>query len=118
MWKNFKCTRCGICCEETGLPWDPHRSHKIAEFLNISISQLIEKYYGRITSDGTHWESEEEKRTPCPFLKSEGVQKSCLIYPVRPEPCELYPFETDFGRCGVDCPAAKKVLEKLENENV
>lgn len=116
LWKYFRCEGCGKCCEETGLPWDPQRSHKIAKFLGILVSQLIEKYYGKIISNGKHWKSEEEKRTPCPFLKSEGIKKSCLVYLVRPEACELYPFETDFGRCGVDCPAAKKVFDKLENE--
>ena len=116
LWKYFKCERCGKCCEETGLPWDPYRSRKIAKFLGVSVSQLIERYYGKITSDGKHWESEEDRRTPCPFLKSEGIQKSCIIYPVRQEPCELYPFETDFGTGGVNCPAAKNVFEKLEDK--
>lgn len=116
MWKYFKCERCGRCCKEIGLPWDPQRTNKIAKYLGISAAQLIEKYYGKIvkTQEGIHLEFEETKRTPCPFLESAGPYKICIIYSVRPGPCELYPLETDFGTCGVNCPAFKK----LEKRNI
>ncbi|MFH1875334.1 MAG: YkgJ family cysteine cluster protein [Candidatus Omnitrophota bacterium] len=117
MWKYFECERCGKCCEEAGLPWDPNRSQRIAQFLGISVAELVEKYYGKICSDDKQWESEETKRTPCPFLKFKNMQKSCAIYTVRPEPCELYPLETDFGTCGVECPAAKKFYKRIVNKD-
>lgn len=117
-WNLFKCHRCGRCCSEIGLPYDPEKIFEIAQFLGLSVDQVIEKYYGRISEDNKSWISEDQKRTPCPFLKSDsGVKKTCAIYEVRPEGCRLYPFETDFGREGVDCPAAKIVYKKLYGRN-
>jgi len=112
LWEYFECQRCGKCCEAIGLPWDPARTEEIASFLNISVEELMERYYGRLSPDGEAWELEDHKRTPCPFLRSEGDKKACAIYPVRPEGCRLYPFETDFGRQGVDCPGADIAFEK------
>jgi len=117
-WELFECQRCGKCCVEIGLPYYSESIYKIAEFLHLEVGQVIEKYYGRITEYGKAWESEDHKRTPCPFLKADGNRKTCTIYPVRPLGCKLYPFETDFGRQDVDCPGARIVYEKLEKEEV
>jgi hypothetical protein len=38
-----------------------------------------------------------------------------LIYPIRPEPCRLYPLLTDFGAAGVNCPGSKEF--KLVTDN-
>lgn len=112
----FECQRCGKCCVEIGLPYDPESIYKIAEFLHLHVDHVIAKYYGRITQAPKGWVSQDHKRTPCPFLNSDGDRKSCKIYPVRPWGCELYPFETDFGRQDVDCPGARIVYEKLEKK--
>jgi len=112
-WDLFECQRCGKCCTEIGLPYDPESIFKIAESLKIEVGQVIEKYYGRITEIGKSWESEIHKRRPCPFLRVDGDRKSCAIYSVRPMGCKAYPFETDFGRQGVDCPGAELVYAKL-----
>ena len=112
-WKYFKCQQCGKCCEEIGLAYDPYSLKEIANYLKISINELIETYYGKFTTDGKYFEPDDNKRTPCPFLKSEESMKFCAIYPVRPEGCRLYPLETDFGRDGVDCPAANIVFSKI-----
>lgn len=114
LWKYFECQRCGQCCKASGLPWDPLRTQEIADFLKVSKNDLIERYYGEFSPDGKSFVFKEEKRKPCPFLQSEKEKKSCTIYPVRPLGCRLYPFETDGGRGGVDCPAAKVVYDKLE----
>ena len=116
MWALFKCQQCGKCCIEIGLPYDPERIFEIAEFLKIGVGRVIEKYYGRITEDGKAWESEDNKRTPCPFIRVNGDKASCAIYSVRPLGCRLYPFDTDFGREGVDCPGARIVYVKLQEE--
>lgn len=115
-WDLFSCQRCGKCCAELGLPYDPKSVFEIAEFLNLKVDQVIEKYYGKIIEGANEWESEDYKRKPCPFLITNGDTKSCLIYTVRPSGCRLYPFDTDFGRSGVDCPGAKIVYEKLNEE--
>lgn len=114
-WKLFGCQRCGKCCAEIGLPYDPESIHEIARFLRLSLDEILEKYYGTITDDRKGWMSEDHKRTPCPFLEEDGDRKSCSIYEVRPLGCRLYPFETDFGRQGVDCPAAEIVYERLRD---
>jgi len=76
---------------------------------------VIEKYYGTVSNDHKSWIPEDHKRKPCPFLKADADRKACAIYPVRPKGCRLYPFG-DFGRGEVDCPAAKIVYERLEDE--
>lgn len=110
-WNLFKCERCGKCCIEIGLPYDPKSVFEIAKFLNLSVKEVIKSYYGRIRKN--HWISQDEKRTPCPFLRTDAKRKTCGIYQVRPEGCRSYPFDTDFGRQGVDCPAARIVYKKL-----
>jgi Fe-S-cluster containining protein len=115
-WDLFECQRCGRCCIEIGLPYDPESIFKIARFLELTVDQVIDKYYGRVSEDenGKYWESEDHKRTPCPFLGPESDnKKTCIIYEMRPEGCRLYPFETDGGRQGVDCPGARIYFESL-----
>ncbi len=112
-WELFECQRCGKCCAETGLPYDPKNIFEIARFLRLSVDEVLEKYYGTFSDDRKS--SEDHKRTPCPFLEEDVDRKSCFIYEVRPPGCRLYPFNTDFGRADVDCPAAKIVYDKLRN---
>lgn len=116
-WVLFECQRCGKCCTEIGLPYDPDSIFEIAKFFNLTVAQVIEKYYGRIVEERKKWEPEDHKRTPCPFLAADGDIKSCSIYSVRPLGCRLYPFETDGGRAGVDCAAAEKVYAILREED-
>lgn len=118
LWNLFECKRCGQCCEEIGLPYDPESAIRIADFLRITVDDLIERYYGELSSDRKSWTSQDHKRTPCPFLEPEGKIKRCKIYQVRPLGCKLYPFDTDFGRGGVDCPGAKIAYEKWEEINI
>lgn len=113
-WNLFKCHQCGKCCTELGLPYDPRSVPNIAAFLGISIEDVIHTYYGKPAGDGKHWESEDHKRKPCPFLVDDVNKKACRIYCVRPEGCRAYPFDTDFGTSGVDCPAAKETYAKLK----
>jgi Fe-S-cluster containining protein len=86
----------------------------MAEFMGMSPEDLVTQYYGNITiEDGEEFINLDlGLRTPCQFL---GKDKACQIYPVRPNECKAYPMETDFGRCGVDCPAMK-VIDEIESE--
>ena len=92
-WKFFKCQQCGKCCAEIGLPYDPESIFKIAEYLDLTIEQIIDKYYGRMDDDGKTWISDDSKRTPCPFLETNGDMKLCSIYEVRPSGCRAYPLD-------------------------
>lgn len=116
-WELFKCRRCGKCCAEIGLPYDPESIFQIADHLNLSIDEVINKYYGRTIDDGKAWKSEDHKRTPCPFLIADGDIRCCAIYSVRPSGCKFYPFDTDFGRAGVDCKAEEAVCAKLREKD-
>ena|SRR4030042_2528276 len=111
LWSFFKCQRCGQCCEKMGLPWNGHNIEKMAEFLEMSSEDLMTRYYGDITIEDGEISTNLDfgLTTPCQFL---GKDKTCQIYPVRPNECKAYPIETDFGRCGVDCPAIKVIDEK------
>ena len=115
-WSLFKCQRCGQCCRKSGLPWDPNNIQKMSEFLKMESEDLVTHYY----EDIIYWKNgkifirpDQTRRKPCPFL---GEGNNCQIYPVRPNGCKAYPIETDFGRCGVDCPAMK-VIDEIESEN-
>ena len=114
-WELFECQRCGICCTGIELPYDPKSIFEIAEFLGLTIKNTIEKYYGRMSEDGKSWESEENKRKPCPFLTTDSYGKnSCQIHTVKPYGCRLYPFDSTGG---LDCPVARTIYDKLRNED-
>lgn len=115
LWASFKCQRCGQCCERLGLPWPSSRNlEEMTKFLKMHPKDLIVQYYGRtIEEDGKEFveKYKEDRRTPCPFL---GSDKNCKIYPVRPDPCRAYPIDTDFGRCEIDCPGMKNILNDVK----
>ena len=115
-WKFFKCQRCGRCCREIGLPYDAESAIRIAESLSVSLTELIERYYGEFVRNGQFWRSQDEKRTPCPFLIKDGGKCSCRIYPIRPYGCKMYPLETDFGCQGVDCPALRIANDEFDKK--
>ena len=113
LWKYFECQRCGKCCLELGLPYDPESLLNISTYLNISEKQVIEKYYGELSADGSKWESNDRKRIPCPFLKGTDDGYFCEIYPARPEGCRVYPMESVGGRF---CPRWEIAISKLKKE--
>jgi len=54
------------------------------------------------------------KRTPCPSLVSDGAEKGCAIYPVKPKGCRAFPIETRLGTGGVRRPGAEVFRRRLE----
>lgn len=115
LWTSFKCQKCGQCCEKLGLPLPSSRNLKeMAKFLMIDPDDIVERYYGKLfEKDGKKFieKYQEDRRTPCPFL---GNDQNCKIYSVRPDPCRAYPLDTDFGRCGIDCPGMRKIVNNDE----
>ena len=79
-WELFEYQRCGMCCTGIELPYDPKSIFEIAEFLGLTIENTIEKYYGRMSEDGKSWESEEDKRKPCPFLTTDSYGKNLVKF--------------------------------------
>lgn len=92
------------------MPWDPtkveDRIQQIANYLDKTEKEIIEKYYGKIVyvKGKERVKVQADKRIPCPFLSSNN---KCTIYSVRPEGCRVYPLENDLGSQGIDCPGYK-----------
>lgn len=89
----FQCRRCGRCCSGPGegYIWVTRPEIKIiADFLKISVGQLREKYLKRIGLRTTIIEHCGTK--DCIFLQEISSQKRCIIYPVRPSQCRIWPF--------------------------
>jgi Fe-S-cluster containining protein len=97
--KAFECKQCGSCCYgEGGIRVERAEIEKIARFLALTPDAFIQEYCreknGRLyivsKADGF-----------CVFYDPE---KKCLIHPVKPRPCSLWPFY----------PALLKEKENLE----
>lgn len=86
MLKNFKCSRCGSCC-------NPPR-------LYLSDIKRIKKlgYKDFIYTDNLNNTYLKDKKEKCMFLK-QGKTTSCKIYSSRPKICRLYPSELVNGSC-------------------
>ncbi|MDB9822178.1 YkgJ family cysteine cluster protein [Deltaproteobacteria bacterium] len=85
--KAFQCRMCGICCYgKGGISVDKNEILKISDLLAVSPEAFIEEYCENINSgisirtgiDGY-----------CIFYNKD---KMCLIYPVKPATCSLWPF--------------------------
>jgi len=82
----FECRRCGACC--TGDPGIVHVNKneikRIARFLSIPVSSLVENYLDPLREDFSIREYQDGR---CYFYQDE-----CTIHPVRPSQCQTFPF--------------------------
>jgi len=62
----------------------------IADLLKITPEQLQQKYLKRVGLRRTIIERPTTK--DCVFLEEADSQKRCMIYPVRPSQCRIWPF--------------------------
>lgn len=85
--KPFECRMCGECCYgEGGIHLNESEQKRLASFLNMDKETFLEGYcyqrHNRICiktgQDGY-----------CIFFHKE---KNCLVHPVKPEICHLWPF--------------------------
>jgi Fe-S-cluster containining protein len=85
--KVFECKQCGECCYgEGGILLQPEETEKIADFLGLTCASFIalhceerhDRLYIRSASNGY-----------CAFFDRD---RQCLIHPVKPGPCSLWPF--------------------------
>lgn len=82
---NFHCLKCGRCCRDVeGINIHDYEAEEIANYIQISKVEFIEKYTFRLNGALAI-------KTPCPFLKDD----KCAIYDVRPDACRRYPFLSD-----------------------
>ena len=90
---HFECIGCGRCCSGpgTGFIWVTKPEIKlIADFLKVPVEQVWQKYLKRAGLRTTIIERPDTK--DCIFLQNEAGQKKCMIYPVRPSQCRIWPF--------------------------
>lgn len=99
--KVSKCLRCGLCCYQYPCIPRPEEIEPVAEYLNLTVVELINRYMVIDTTDCQafflRWAKHGEeditgKRIPpartfdrgyCIFY--DEAKKSCLIHPVRPK---------------------------------
>ena len=126
---RFQCTGCGKCC--TGFPgavWVTEEEIEcIAEYLNETIVDTLQKYTRVISDDGRRSLQEVGKKYDCVFLKD---KKRCSVYEVRPKQCRTYPWwpsviesETSWNEekniCeGIDHPDAPVITEAEIRQNM
>ncbi len=108
---EFKCSSCeGNCCiGESGYIWiTKDEIEKLAEFLDVSVDEVIENSLQKI---GYKYSINEVKLSntnyACKFF--DLVKKQCSIYTVRPSQCRSFPF-WDYYKDKIDevkeeCPA-------------
>jgi len=98
----FFCKKCGKCCREKSVEIAWGYFEIISQYLKIPIVEFINKYIGEVTKiEGGEIAYKMRCPRPCAFLETENT---CLIYPVRPIPCQSFPL-ADFGDGGIKCPA-------------
>lgn len=101
------CKECrGNCCVgESGFIWVSSSEIKtIADFLEISSSELKEKYLYRDSYQFSIKERSCSLGLACVFFDLEKL--ACKIYPVRPNQCKSFPFWDYF----------KEHIDELESE--
>jgi len=92
---HFECIQCGRCCSgpAEGYIWVSRPEIKlIAGFLKETTEQVRQKYLKRAGFRTTIIEHPGTK--DCIFLnhRLHGGQRTCVIYPVRPSQCRIWPF--------------------------
>ena len=128
---HFECGQCGNCCSGPGegYIWVTRLEIKfIADCLKISVDEVREKYLER---DGLRTTIVEHPVTKdCIFLKKIGGEQKCVIYPVRPNQCRIWPFWTSnlaspgaWNRAAVRCSGINRgrlysfeEIEKLKKQ--
>jgi uncharacterized protein len=111
---KIDCLACANCCKNYSPRFKPPDITRIAKYLRLSESQLIENYLFR-DEEGDY----VVQSKPCPFL---GEGNFCDIYEARPSDCRRFPY-TDEDifllkknitlKNSTFCPAVFFVLERL-----
>jgi Fe-S-cluster containining protein len=102
MLKNFKCKRCGLCC-------NPPRLYKpdIERIKKLGYKEEDFLYIDNFKNNYL-----KDKKGKCIFLKKGKKTASCIIYQNRPRICRLYPTKLINRRCKPIELAFDKFIEK------
>ncbi|MHC4540437.1 MAG: YkgJ family cysteine cluster protein [Planctomycetota bacterium] len=115
---HFECQGCGGCCSGPGegYIWVTRTEIEIiADFLKLAVGQLRQKYLRRVGLRTTIIEHPTTR--DCIFLNdgSDGNQRGCAIYSVRPNQCRNWPFWPEnlanagaWNRAAQKCPGINR----------
>ena len=124
---HFECQHCGSCCSGPGEGYiwvTRHEIELLANYLKIPEGRLRRRYLKRI---GVKISIIEDSTTrDCVFLQKRNGQKQCVIYPVRPTQCRVWPFWSSnltnpdaWNQAAQRCPGINHgkhySLEEIEN---
>lgn len=86
---NFKCNGCGACCKNRGdIFLSPLDIYYICRYLNISLNTFMDTY---VVKDSIllYIKDKGDPEKTCAFY---GTQIGCMIHPVKPKTCYMFPF--------------------------
>jgi len=104
----FECQKCGECCKGYGGTYVTESDIiKIADYINITPEELIEKY---CVLSGKKFVLAQSSTGYCKFWN-----KICTIHPVKPKMCKAWPFiesvlidPSNWAIMGNSCPGIHK----------
>ncbi len=103
--KNFKCQRCGNCCNMHGyVCLEEGEVDTIAAFMNMSTGDFINTYT-EIMPDRRGLTLAEFADGRCVFLLEDN---SCLIHDVKPQQCKNFPEKWRYPIDDETCPACNE----------
>lgn len=99
---KFTCTQCGNCCSgPPGFVWtSADERRKIAEHLGMDLEVFNKTYTHRVGNRHSLKEQGQGENLDCIFLETNGGERTCSIYTVRPVQCRTWPFWTENLRSG------------------
>ena len=110
---RFQCTACGKCCSGfSGYVWVTESEMlAMAEYLDISLSLFKRKYVRQ--KDNKYALVELRARNyDCIFLRD----NKCIVYPVRPKQCKIYPWWKENLKSKESWECAKMECEGLNDD--
>lgn len=115
VFKKIDCLDCANCCKTTSPAIYERDIDRLAKYLKIKPSKLIEQYLEKDSDNDYVFRS-----APCPFLDHENY---CMVYESRPLACREYPHTNrkrfyqvlDLSLKNTEiCPAVATIFEKLQ----
>lgn len=113
---KIDCTNCGNCCKTIMINFEEKETEQVAEKLNITKEEFINKYVERGLGNNLIMKS-----MPCSFLEN----NMCTVYAQRFEGCRDFPylhiprFQKRLSQFYLHievCPIAFNVLQSLKKE--
>lgn len=119
VWQEVDCLSCANCCKTMSPTYNKADIKRIAEFLDMTSQQFIDKWLYFDEKDGD-WMN---KSQPCQFL--DPKTHYCSIYEVRPADCAGFPHlkkkkmveYIHVHQQNVEyCPATYRMVEKMMDQ--